>query len=324
MTHNTVANKSSSHAYKKDDELWNELDIKFHIDPHEFEDNRIHGIIQIEPEAAQKTIGKLKTLSMIGKFSSFLPIINLEWKSSHANLIVKWYRPDGLKVKQYVIVLDDKEVYFMRKPLEKNLYGVSIDSFIPKEEPVQHTINVKAILENDEHVQLSAPLSFTVPAKGRGKNVQIIQVSQEKHEHNDLTKFNSEDKSTRKQAQQTSTPKVAKHPAKTPEVSTPLQNQTEQNRSFEKEPIILSCGCDVPHNRFPGIDHYFETNIKKPSILSLSQKQPTHNPKETNVQDRRNKTSNKTNIDDDNIRSTNKENNNHDDDDDVVTNISDA
>ncbi|CAF4465859.1 unnamed protein product [Rotaria socialis] len=376
MTHNTLANKSRSHANKTDDELWNELDIRFHIDPQEFEGNRIHGIIQIEPEEARKTIENLRlivddcsehvfdskckcitasgfdttknenmsfhieavckdkpttsklsnkhTLSMIDKFSSFLPIISLEWRSSQADLIVKWYRPDGLKVKQYIIILDTKEVYFMRKPLEKNLYAVSIGSFAALKKPVQHTINIKAILENDEHVELSAPLSFTVPDKCHKKDMQIIQVSQEKHEHHDLKKFNSENKSTNKQAQQTSRPQVAKHPIKTPEVFTPLQNQTKQNRSSGKEPIILSCGCHEPHKYFPGIEHYLNINTKESSILSLSQKQPTHNHKETNVQDRRNKNSNKANIADDNVHSTNKENNDHDDDDDVVaTNIFD-
>jgi hypothetical protein len=94
---------------------------------------------------------------------------------------------------------------------------------------------------------------------------------------------------------------------KSPEPHSPSISQSKKQQKDVETNATCSC-CRRPHDKYPGIDHYFGMNYNKPSSPSLSERK-------TVVPDKRMSCSDKGRTNNDNYARKNRKE--HDDDDDV-------
>ncbi|CAF1157538.1 unnamed protein product [Rotaria sordida] len=246
--------------------------------------------------------------SIMRQIFSFTPTVNIEWPDlgSKPNLIIQWYHLGDPVVKQYVLVLDEKEVRYIRDPSIADVYKVCINNLEPGREPTKHTIQIIAKLNHGKEPYLSDLIEVIVP-NVKSENIQVITISELEEQKED---------------EETSSPKVANQSKdKQPKPCMPQQPQTKHNQQSDTIFTNRSCGCSKPHEEFPGIEHYLGINYNRlSSSSSLIQNTP---PNQITVVFGRDKSTARPNVKDidnnNNYCRHEKQDTDHNDDDDIVT-----
>ncbi|CAF2741481.1 unnamed protein product [Rotaria sp. Silwood2] len=194
------------------------------------------------------------------KICSLTPTVSIQWLNTDPkpSIIVEWYHLGNPAVKQYVLLLDNKEVHYIRDPSKADVYKVCIDSFKFDNEPTEHTVQIIAKLNNDKETYQSDLFKVTIPNK-RTKNTQVIAIS--KLEEKTENEEEEEEEDQKKSSPTVTTPSANKQSENKPQARVlKSPTQTTQNRKSDTTYINLSCGCQQPHKEFPGIGHYLAIN----------------------------------------------------------------
>ncbi|CAF3820725.1 unnamed protein product [Rotaria sp. Silwood1] len=223
---------------------------------------------------------EIREFSILRKHSSLAPTIMFkkEKNDSTPNVIVRWCHLGDSIAQKYILVLDDKEIIYIRRPSQSDAYKVCIEHLKPDKE-TRHTIYIMARLNNDEETYRSDPIRFTVPDEVNQKNSQVIEVYVEKY----ANQFSKERKN-QKQDKDKKTSSISGNQQHTPKTMRPIPSQQPPENSNRRSETVCTdfCGCcDAPHETFPGISHYFKIKSTKTLLSSPIQSTPTNNHKET-------------------------------------------
>ena len=110
-------------------------------------------------------------------------------------------------------------------------------------------------------------------------------------------------------------PAVISQPKPKPPENLPLPKpETIKQETHDEASATRFCNCSKPHDKFPGIEHYFEIRKNKPSLSSSIQRKPISDLRTTSSAD--NGSQNEEG--DENVKESGEEYNDDDDDDNHV------
>ncbi|CAF3344517.1 unnamed protein product [Rotaria sp. Silwood2] len=275
---------------------------------------------------------KMLEFSILRKHSSLASTIMFEKKNndSSPNVIVQWFHLGDSIAQKYILVLDDKEIVYIRRPSQSDMYKVCIEH-LKLDKEISHTIYIIARLNNDKETYRSDPIRFTIPDQVNEENSRVIEIYVEKYANQFSKGYFLSFKlvfflyyylliqliyrcyfSERKNQKQDNNKKISSisgNKQHTPKTMGPIRLQQppkDSNRRSETTCTYFSGCCDVPHETFPGISHYFKRMSIKTLSSSSIQSTSTNNHKETLILNIDITYSNKKDTDDD------------DDDNDVI------
>ncbi|CAF2307095.1 unnamed protein product [Rotaria sp. Silwood2] len=106
--------------------------------------------IDAEPKDSKLNPKESNTVnfSIVRKIFSFTPTASIKWtdENSKPDLIIQWSHLGNPVVKKYILILDKKEINYIRNPTIADAYKVCLKRFDAGPKSTEHTIQIVAIL----------------------------------------------------------------------------------------------------------------------------------------------------------------------------------
>ncbi|UJR22718.1 hypothetical protein I4U23_025752 [Adineta vaga] len=192
---------------------------------------------------------------------SLNPTISFEWLDDEEDprtyLIIQWSHIGDSRAQKYILCLDGAEIQYIRQKQINDAFEVKIDGFKPGE---THTFELIAKTNNGKETCRSDLMHFTVPDKGSIEegSVEFINITDEPMPPN-LPIIPFRDEENEKEFKPIPNTKYVDPPPSPPPPIKPLLRKLKP----------CTCCKHLPHNKFPGIQHYFnDTTLVSPRPTS--------------------------------------------------------